>query len=139
MPKCEQCQYLTRTSYEYGEYECRIFGEWEGTIYENGIETGKNNGMFFDGGCKYHHKTLKKKLAVIEKYKDMDAQAWYEWGLKTDKEHYKKQADILRRALKHYILEKCCVCSEFCALCQHTYDTLIEKFRIEIEKELEST
>lgn len=70
MPKCENCKYLRRTSYEYAEYECAIFGEYQGEDKWNPVtaqyEPTKNGHMFTDEGCKYTQKALAKKYEKVE-------------------------------------------------------------------------
>jgi len=46
--KCENCPYLKRTSYEYGDYECAIFGDEPPKEYMT------------EEGCNIHWKKLKK-------------------------------------------------------------------------------
>ena len=92
--KCDNCPALTRTSYEYGEYECgaRV------------LEDGK---MATDGGCRY---TLKVILRRMEHIADKEARqyegidVWY------------TESEMLGEAMVEAIAEaeKCsdtCVCN----------------------------
>lgn len=67
MPKCEHCKYLERTSYEYGEYECAIFG------------CDNDGNMFTDEGCKYHWKTLEKEYNMILEHQNSYYDGFVKW------------------------------------------------------------
>lgn len=72
MPKCEQCQYFKRTSYEYGEYECELFDTDD-----------IDNKMITQNGCRYSYKTLDK----YKKYNDMMLKEyWEQFGKINNKE-----------------------------------------------------
>lgn len=59
--KCNNCQAYVRTSYEYGEYEC-----YAGVSEEELIEDSKGN-----CGCKYHWKTIRKRMHEHDKCYDI--------------------------------------------------------------------
>ena len=101
MPKCENCQYLKKTSYEYEEYECAIFGEYHGENVWNPItakyEPTKNGNMFTDSGCKYTRNQLAKKFEEVENslseyYASYDNYA--EWEKKKEAEEKQLKEDL---------------------------------------------
>lgn len=54
---CDNCKYAHKTSYEYGDSECLIFGE------EPPIELANNK---CENGCCLHHKELAKLEEILK-------------------------------------------------------------------------
>lgn len=111
MPKCENCKYLEKTSYEYSEYKCTIFGEYQGEDKWNPVtaqyEPTENGHMFTGDGCKYTANALAKKHREVKNELDQYYASFADygdWEAKCDKEKRQLAEDLASG--KKYTFEK---------------------------------
>ena len=87
--KCEKCNHLVRTSYEYGEYACELFGDEPPCFLDTG------------DGCKLRWNEA-KKLANLGDSVHYGTYQWYGRNpTKEEEENYAKKLKAYKDYYEH--------------------------------------